>query len=126
MKIKISQLLNIEEPIGKVLSKELPFKTSYRLVRLAAQVDQELKHIERTKAEIANRFGEKTEGGYTIPKARMEDFGKAWESFIDEEIDFTAEKIPADILDLVTLSANDILKLKDFIENPQDKQKGTE
>ena len=127
MKIKIEQLLEKQAAFDKLLKKDLPFKLSYRLSKLAAKVTQEMKHVAKARDEMIKKFGDKEEGGaFKVPPKKLEAFGKEWESFIQEEIEFSAEKIPMEALEKVELSAMDIANLDCFIEEEKKKEEKPE
>lgn len=123
VKIKIEQLLEKQAAFDKLLKKDLPFKLAYRLSKLATKVTQEMKHIAKAREDVIKKFGNKeTNGSYKVPEDKLEAFGKEWEVFVQEEIEFSAEKIPMEALEKVELSAMDIANLDCFIEEEKKKE----
>jgi len=116
MKIKIEQLLEKKAIFDKILAKELPFKLSYRLIKLASKITQEMKHINSTRDDMIKRYGVAGENdSYSVPKDKINEFTKEWKSFIAESIEFSVEKIPEEALEKIELSAYDIANISDFI-----------
>jgi hypothetical protein len=72
---------------------------------------------------MIKKYGEKTDQGHRVPKDKLEEFRAEWADLVQEEIDFTVEKIPMETLETINLSAFDIANLECFIEQePEGKE----
>jgi len=124
MKITIKELQEKQPSLAKILDKDMPFKLSYRLNKIASKIKGEMKHIQNTRIEMIKKFGEKDEkGNYEVKKNKIEAFADAWDEFAKTEITLNIEKIPVECMEQVELSGNDIASIIDFIEDPKQKKK---
>ena len=126
MKITVRELIDAKKSIEKVLAKDLPFKLSYRLSKIAKKLMSEFKLIEKTRNEIIKKFGAKNKEGQIGIKegsSGMVKFKEAWKEFGGEELTLSVDKIPQECLELMELSAFDIAILFDFIEEIKPEKK---
>jgi len=122
--MKVRDLLEKRVSINKILSKELPFKLSYRLSRILTKVIAEYKTIEDTRQSMFKKYGEETKDkNLTIPEKNLKAFTSEWDAVLDEEIKFTVDKIPQECLESCQLSSLDISNLMEFIEEPKSEPK---
>lgn len=117
MKMVIKDLLEKKGAIDKILKKDLPFKTAYRLGKIAAKMMAEFKHIEKIRVEIIKKFSPKNKNGnLQVPPDKMGAYLEEWETFLEESTTLNTEKIPLECLAEVTLSPEDIANLSEFLE----------
>jgi len=118
--MKVRDLLEKRGSINKILSKELPFKLSYRLSRILTKVIAEYKTVEDTRQSMFKKYGDETkEKSLKIPDKNLEAFTKEWDAVLNEEIKFTVDKIPQECLEPCQLNAMDISNIMEFIEEPK-------
>jgi len=130
--MKIKELLEKETAFSKILGNDLPFKLAYRMRKIATKLEKEVKRINQARIDLMKKLGGVEEKGFikfdrgsddklsAKGEAQNESFRKEWDLFLDEDIQVTFEKIPFECLDNddVKMSAMDIAKIDDMIENP--------
>lgn len=67
MKVTLGELFNAKEALGKLGERELPFKTSFKLVKLSKMVNQELEFFEEKRRLVIEAYAEKDEEGNIKP-----------------------------------------------------------
>ena len=122
MKIKIEDLLVRRAALDKVLVKDLPFKLSYRLTRIASKFMTEMKIIEKTRVDMIKSIGKEQENGsFKLEEPKQQKrFKEEWEDFTQQEIELDIQKIPFELLEegKVELSAYDMANLELFLTEP--------
>lgn len=120
MKATLKDILQNVESLGKLLNKELPVKTAYRLGRLSKALQSELDQFNITRNNLIKKYGKEKEGQYQIDpedKEAMEKFNKEIEELLAIEIHIDAyDPIPVDDLGEIKLSAIDMSNLSIFFK----------
>ncbi|QKJ99935.1 MAG: hypothetical protein HND40_10370 [Ignavibacteriota bacterium] len=120
MQLTLKQILESVDSLGKLLNKELPVKTAYRLGRLSKAIQSELDQFNLTRNNLIKKYGKEKDGQYQIDpddKTALEKFNKEIEELLDVEIKIDSyEPIPINELDDIKLSAIDMSKLEIFIK----------
>jgi len=117
MKIKLSEILNSKDSIGKLLERELPIRISFRLTKLIKELDPELQIIEKHRIKLVEKYGKKNEenGNTEVSGDSVADFSKEFNTLLEEELDIDYEPIPISSLENISLSPFDVLRLEKFI-----------
>jgi len=126
MKITIKKLQEMEPSLGKILKKDMPFKTAYRLKKIAGTMMAEMKIIRDTQNDIVKKHGDADKdnsNSYKVPPSKMKEYMKDWDAFNDTEIEIVLAKIPMDCLEKVEMNALDVATLDDLIEEEPVKKK---
>lgn len=119
MKIKIGELVDAQKSLDRILGAGLEFKLSYRMKKLARKVMDEQKHVEDAKMTLFKKYGElQKEGNYKILPEKVVEFKEEWELFLKEEVEMDFQKVPYSVIKTVGMSAYDIARLDQFIEDP--------
>ena len=118
MKLALKELFSMEQSVSRVMSKELPYKLSYRLGKIVAKLQTEFRHINKTKEDIIKKYGTKDDksGRYTVSKDNFEAFSDEFEKFLEEIIEFDCEKIPQDCCETLSISPNDVALMLPILE----------
>lgn len=120
MKILLGDLKKAEPALAKVLDAEMPFKTAYRLKKLASQVAAELMHVEKERGELVKKHGTKNaQGAISVPKENLDAFMIEWNMVLDTDVEFNADLIPLAALEMVPVSPSDLMVLEPFLEVEQ-------
>ena len=64
--MKLNQLLNFSSFYNVVRTPKLPFKTAYKLSKLATAIETEIGFYREKMQEIANEYGQKDENGNLV------------------------------------------------------------
>lgn len=120
MKLTLKDLLQNVESLGKLLKKELPVKTAYRLGRLSKVLQSELDQFNLTRNNLIKKYGKEKEGQYQIDpedKEALEKFNKEIEELLTVEISIDAyDPISVDDLGDIKLSAIDMSNLSIYFK----------
>jgi len=85
--IKLNSLVNAQDSLAKLITKELPIKTSYRLSKIISKVNSELKQFHKTRENLIKKYG-------------VEDLkAKTWQ--IPDDDEESKEKYQADVTELL-------------------------
>lgn len=100
MQIKLSQLVNSEEALVKLLETKLPVKKAYWLSRFVKKISPELQSFNDSKMKLFTELGEiqKDEKTTKIKPENMAKFQDEMVKLLDIEVDIDVEKF--DIADL--------------------------
>lgn len=63
MRIKLSEILDVEKPLSELLSQNLPIKLSWHLSKLVNKVGSELKEFYNTRDRLIKKYGSESEPG---------------------------------------------------------------
>lgn len=103
MQLKLKQLIESQESIGKLIETKLPVKVSYRLNRLVNYINPELRIFTEKRLELFKEFGvhDTEKDIWEIKPENSETFTEEITKLMDEEvnIDFQTLKL-ADLGDI--------------------------
>ena len=117
MKITNRKLLELNGTFSKILGTPIDFKLAYRINKIAGKIMSEYKVIEEARQKLFQKYGVKNDkGGLTIPEKNTEAFKKEFDALLDIETDLAIQKIPADCLREIKISAYELSQIADFIE----------
>ncbi|MFZ5986929.1 MAG: hypothetical protein ACOYWZ_07380 [Bacillota bacterium] len=120
MKLTLKEILQNVESLGKLLNKELPVKTAYRLGRLSKALQSELDQFNLTRNNLIKKYGKEKDGQYQIDpedKISIEKFSKEIDELLAIEINIDAyDPISIDDLGEIKLSAIDMNNLSIFFK----------
>ena len=126
MKIKLGELSTIIGSLNKLIDKEIPIKTSYKLSKLTRNLMNEYKIYEDNRMKLINKYAEKDENGnikinkedntIMILNGNRDKFNNEFIELVNIEIELEFDKIKLDDLSDVMISPRDLLNL-DFLFN---------
>lgn len=121
MKATLKEILQNVESLSKLLNKELPVKTAYRLGRLSKVLQSELDQFNLTRNNLIKKYGKEKDGQYQIEpddKEALEKFNKEIEELLTVEINIDSyNPINVDDLGDIKLSAIDMSNLSIFFKD---------
>jgi hypothetical protein len=121
LKITLQKIVNAQGSLEKLLSKELPIKTAYRLGRAVSKLNSELTQFQESRKALIKKYGiEDGKGGFLIPEDDAEN-RKKFETDIKELLEVEVEisgfsPVPIAELDGVKIAAMDMANLEEFID----------
>ncbi len=114
--MKLIQLANAAEAIGKIARQELPMKTLYKVSRQIEKVRSHLKFYDEKREEILRKYcGEPDGERYRIPEGCAEEVRKALEELYNVEAE-EIHPLEIDTEEGMRLSCDDIDALHGIIE----------
>lgn len=121
MKTTLKELKEGRESFAKILDYPMDIKLSYRLRKIAGKIRDQFKTIEKYRRELIDKYGERKDDNISVPPAKLEEFNKELEKFLDKEFDLDVEIIPWDVVEKsgVKLSGTDFALLEKFVNMPE-------
>ena len=117
--VKAGQIQRAKGAIARVMTTEVPFKTAYRLMRIGKKLESELKTLEEARIKLVKELGVKDDkGNHTVPKENMEAFVKQHDETMQVEVTIDVDLIPHSALELMKITASDLIEMEPFIDNP--------
>jgi len=123
--MSLFEIIARKQIIQKILNFSLPASSAYKLSRIAKFFNEEFETIERMRKQLVEQHGakfkDKKTGAIVIPPDSKEytEWYEEFETFLKETIIKIPEfdRISMKDISNVTLSANDIILLEDFLED---------
>jgi len=117
IKIKLGELLNSREPMAKLLGKELPVKTAYKLSKLVKEVNNEFKNFEEQRQNLVKKHGKEDENSksFTVPKEKVEEFQNEINDLLKVEVEINQNPISVNDLASIQASPVDLAAMEKFI-----------
>ena len=112
------QGINVAGPLQKIFYQDLPASTALDLVPLTEAVEKEVSRFEDVKKKLFEKYGEKNEENnmIEIKNENLVKFQEEINPVLEKEVELPDVKIKKTHLEDVKLSAGDVVKLKQFIE----------
>ncbi|MCD6436250.1 MAG: hypothetical protein J7L15_07660 [Clostridiales bacterium] len=118
MKVKLVEIKNAEEPLKKIVNKELNIRVAYKLAKLLKVFSSELVVIEEARIKLVRKFAEIDEDKIMkVPQEKTQEFMSEFIEFLQEEIDIDFEPIDISEIEDITFTASDMLKVEKFLKN---------
>ena len=111
MKFQLGEIRNMKDPLIKLLDKEIPIKSAWKLNKLVKAFDKELGEIEEFRINLVQKLGTANEesGAVQVPDDKMEQFVTEFNELLMTEIEVDFEPIPIDQLGDIQVSAKELL-----------------
>lgn len=96
MKIKLKEIINQADNIGKLSEMKLPIKASYRINRIISKILPDIKQYNEKRLEVIKELGiadEKNPEVYNVPKEKLPEFTKQIEELLSIEVEIDLEPI---------------------------------
>lgn len=121
MKSKLSEVLDMKEPLGRLSMEKLPLKVAFKLSKVIKAIDEHLTDIntqrENLFKDLAIEGKDDQEGQLVIPPENVDEFNKQWGELLGVEVELNLIPIAFDDLPDVQLSSQDMLKLSQIFED---------
>lgn len=124
MKIKLIDLMQINQIFEKLYDKPLSVKTSYKLMKFAESTQKDIQFFKQNIADLIEKYGEKDKDGnlilvddnYKIEKDHINDFNTQYKEIQEVEAEIKSFKLSLDELKGVKLTPAELYIIKDFIK----------
>jgi len=121
LKLKLGELNIVLESLNKLIDKEIPIKTSYKLSKLTKKIIDEYSIYEENRMKLINKYAEKDvdnniiinkkDNSTTMIGENKINFNKEFTELINIEMELEFEKIKLDDLGEISISPRDLLYL---------------
>ena len=116
-KIKLSVLVNSKEALQRLIEKELPVKTAFKLNRFIKAVEPELNNFEEQRVKLVKKYGKEDEkGNITVTSDNVEAFISELNDLLEIDVDIKFETISIDAFGDTTIPTKDIFLLDYLIK----------
>ena len=113
----IRQLKEIEPSLSRLLDAKLDIKVSYRITKFTKKVLKELMDVERARQKYVQDHGIVIDGRRQVPPLGVEEFQKAMDALLDEEVEIPVMKVKLEELAPGNLTVADVANLDFIIED---------
>jgi len=121
LKLKLGELNIVLESLNKLIDKEIPIKTSYKLSKLTKKIIDEYSIYEENRMKLINKYAEKDvdnniiinkkDNSTTMIGENKINFNKEFTELINIEMELEFEKIKLDDLGEISISPRNLLYL---------------
>lgn len=112
-KVTLSELVNMQGALRKLVVAELPAKLAYRLAKLLKILEPEFTSYEETRRKLVEKYGDKKEdGNIQVPPEKLNDFFGEINEVLKEEVEITFFPFTVDELAKVELTVQDIVAIE--------------
>lgn len=104
MKIKLGQLLQIEQEVSQILQQKVNLTQKYKLGKLLKEATKEREEFAKVRDEAIKEYGSKTKSGQHEIKPgtkKFAEFEKQINSLLTEDVEVSSGKFPLSIFDNV-------------------------
>ena len=116
MKVTLREIYNGKEALERLIVLKTPFKTSYRLARLTAEIGKELELLVEKRNDLIKELGTENEKGELwIDKddhSTLEKFNKSLNEAMDLEIELKTKKFSPEDFGTVEIQPTELIMLE--------------
>jgi len=121
MKMKLVDIKNAEEPLKKIMNKELNIKAAYKVSKVLKIVNSEMTAIEQSRVKLVHKYQEKQEdGSIRVASGKEQQFMNEFVEFLQTDIDIDFVPISIDDLDGISLTPADMIGIDKFIAKEEE------
>lgn len=110
MKVKLIEVYSSVSTLNKLMEEPLPAKVSFKLMKLLAQLNNEVKLVEDQRLKLVKQY---SIDGSSVAEENKEVFVKEFSEFLNDEIEISWEPMDIEVLgDKLTMSVADLSKIQ--------------
>ena len=123
--VKIQYIVNAIETFNAMSNKEMPIKTSFKVARIAKELDKEYQLFNETRRKAIETYGEKDENGelkiddkgnVALIQDKIETFSSEMSELLNNEVSLNTEPFTITELEGITLTPAQTSTLLPFVE----------
>lgn len=124
--LKFYEIENIISSLNKLINKELPIMTSYKLFKLIKQISKEYEFLNNKRTELINKYAERDEknnikynnnNSIPIKKDMVEECNQKLNELMSIEFNVEFEPISIEVLGEISITPKDLLALDKFLKD---------
>lgn len=117
IKIKIQELLRMQEVLTKIADMDMPATAGLQIATIIVHAQQEFQMFSEARQALISLYGEKNddgtlkqsdEGNMIVEKDKIEEFNSAVSELLVQEIEIPV--LPAELLEYITLKPRELLE----------------
>lgn len=117
IKVTMEEIVNTQEALQELSQHVMNGKIAFQIARLIRELNKEYQTFYETRTTLLKKYGSSNEDNtFTIPNAKIKDFNQEMEKILKEEIEINAELIPQNVLESISFTPDQIVKLFPLIE----------
>lgn len=123
--VKIQDIVNAIETFNVMSNKEMPIKTSFKVARIAKELDKEYQLFNETRRKAIETYGEKDENGelkiddkgnVALIQDKIETFSAEMNELLNNEVSLNTAPFTLSELEGITLTPAQTSTLLPFVE----------
>ena len=123
--VKIQDIVNAIETFNVMSNKEMPIKTSFKVARIAKELDKEYQLFNDTRRKAIETYGKKDENGelkiddkgnVALIQDKIETFSAEMNELLNNEVSLNTEPFTLSELEGITLTPAQTCTLLPFVE----------
>lgn len=120
----IGTLIGGKALLQNLANTSMPVRESLKVLKTLKAVENEFDTIEKAQRKLLEVYGERNEAGGFIPDqngnvriiaGKEQEFAQEMKELLDAKIELNCEKIPMNILERISASPSQLMKIEDFI-----------
>lgn len=117
MKFNYAEIRVLEESLEKLISKEVPIRTAYKLGNISKVIAGKLSILETQRINLVKKYSKKEDedGDFEVIEEKEEEFKKEFSELLMKEIEVDCKPISIPELGDISLTTIDLLKLDKLI-----------
>ena len=112
MELTLSQIYKIAKKIDVLISEKMPIKTSYKIMKIAAEIEKEYKIIEQARLALVTKYSDDSK---KVDDDKINEFHNDFFVLLEDEVEIDIDKIDMDDLVDIQISAIDLQVLEPII-----------
>lgn len=113
--MKLIQLINSQEWLGKLITIEMDIKKAYALRKFIIEIEDKLKAYNQIREELIKKYWEEKEWVFSVTEKNIPKFIEEINKITDEEVEITLPEITIDDLS-GNIDTNTLLALNYLIK----------
>ena len=128
VKIKVGEIRFLINGLKKIIDKELPVRTAYKLSKITQAVNNEFNALEVARGNLIKKYAKKDEktedprGEIKVDPEKEQEFFKEFATLLEEDVEIDIDTIPLNDLGNISLTTADMLSLQKIIKEEEKKE----
>lgn len=114
--MKLGSIVGAMEALNNLSNEKVPVSTAFKLKKIIRSIEGDLKSYDDLRKGLFEKFGEKKEDSYEIPKERLDDFYKELNDLLSTEVKTEITKLKLSDLGDLKIETKMLFSLDEFIE----------
>jgi hypothetical protein len=117
MMFTLGEIRNLEGSLTKIMDKDVPVKTAYKVSKFLKRISEELRAIEERRVALVKKYsrGEDEKGNFKVVPEKEIYFRKEFAELLQTEVDIDVLPVPLNDFGDIALSPIDLMKLEKIV-----------
>ncbi len=130
VKMKLGEIRFLVNGLRKLIDKELPVKTAYKISKITQAVNIEFNALEVARGNLVKKYGKEEEvskgkvprGEVKVDPEKEQEFFQEFNTLLDEDMKMDIDPISIDDLENISLTPADLLALQRILKEEEKKE----